>query len=96
MRRKAASEALAISQCVRRKAASEALAISQCVRRKAASEALENIYKWTSMLSQACHATDGPPKWVPPDHLRQNMLLRMVPQTKYGCHSCSPGPSVAL
>ena len=26
-----------------------------------------------------CHATDGPPKIGPPDHLRQNMLLWMVP-----------------
>ena len=31
-----------------------------------------------------------PPKWVPPDHLWQIMLLWMVPRTKYGCHRWSP------
>ena len=30
-----------------------------------------------------------PPKWVPPDHLWQIMLLWMVPRTKYGCHRWS-------
>ena len=37
-----------------------------------------------------CHATDGPPKMGPPDHLWQIMLLWMVPWTKYGCHRWSP------
>ena len=44
---------------------------------------------------EGCDATDGPPKIGPPDHLRQNMLLWMVPRTMYGCHRWSPGPSVA-
>ena len=54
-------------------------------------------YTYTSkvLFSNACilvcHATDGPPNWVPPDHLWQIMLLYgWSPRTKYGCHRWSP------
>ena len=37
-----------------------------------------------------CHATNGPPKILPPDHLQQFFLPWVVPRAMYDCCSWSP------
>ena len=48
-------------------------------------------------LWMSCHATAGPPKRGSPDHLRQNMLLWMVPNTTFSASTalCSNQASLA-